>query len=102
VPSRRWRKSVQWRRGGVACIGEASRRWQRPSLDRIRGKDVGGVTGGAVNLVLRASAPTFLYSAVRRGPTNHVGLGVPDQGARTRSKRPLGLTGGRSNLTFSP
>jgi hypothetical protein len=45
-------------------------------------------------------APTFIYSAVT-GLTNHVGLGAPNQSARTRPKRSLGLTGGRSNLTFS-
>jgi uncharacterized protein YukE len=28
--------SVQWRWGGVAGVGEAFHRWQRPSLDRIR------------------------------------------------------------------
>jgi hypothetical protein len=47
-------------------------------------------------------APTSIYSTVFRGPTNHVGLGAPDQDARARPKRPLGLTGGRSNLTLSP
>jgi hypothetical protein len=29
-------KVVQWRRGGVASVGEASPHWQRPSLDRVR------------------------------------------------------------------
>jgi hypothetical protein len=42
VPSaRRQRQSVEteavkWCRGGVAGVGEASRRLQRPSLDRVR------------------------------------------------------------------
>jgi hypothetical protein len=29
-------KKVQWRRGDVAGVGEASHRWQQPSLDRVR------------------------------------------------------------------
>ena len=41
--------------------------------------------------------PPLIYSAVRRGPTNHIGLGAPDQGARQGPIRPLGHIGGRSN-----
>jgi hypothetical protein len=33
------------------------------------------------------------------GPTNHVGLGARDQGARTRPKKPLGLMVEDQNLT---
>ena len=41
--------------------------------------------------------PPLIYSAVRRGPTNHIGLGAPDQGASQGPTRPLGHIGGRSN-----
>ena len=44
---------------------------------------IGGVLGNAVNLVLRAPAPTSVNIALPQGPTNHKGLGAPDQGALT-------------------
>ena len=58
--------------------------------------DVGGETGGAVNLVLRAPAPTSLYSAGHRGPPTMRRLGAPDQGTDQRSGGSLDPHGRRS------
>ena len=81
----RQRRSM--RRGDVVetvmqCSGDdevsgASRRWLRALSDRSR------VCRWGLQLTvnLEPPAPTSLYSAVRRGPTNHVGLGAPDQDA---------------------
>jgi hypothetical protein len=60
-----------------------------------------GSDGSGQPRVESQPVPTSIYSAVWRRSTNHVGLGAPDQGARARPERPLGLTGGRSNLTHS-
>ena len=86
--------ALQWR-----CRGEvvqrrrrpgdgASRRWLRPSLDQVR--FCRWAWRLTVNLVLRAAGPTSFYSAVRRGPTNHVGLSALDQGARSRPNSAVG------------
>jgi hypothetical protein len=56
----------------------------------------------AVNLVLRAPAPTSVYIALPQGPTNHIWLDALDQGARGVIDRPLGAIDREINLTFSP
>jgi hypothetical protein len=79
----------------VAGVGGASRRWQRP-FSRS-GLGLGMLVGNWLRGEPRYSSPgppPPIYTAVRRGPTNHIGLGAPDQGARTRPKRPLGLMEG--------
>jgi hypothetical protein len=45
----------------------------------------------AVNLVLRAPAPTSVNIALPQGPTNHIRLDAPDQGARGGVDRVVGL-----------
>ena len=47
------------------------------SVDRLG--YVGGVCGSRRTSYLESSAPISIYSVVRWGSTNHVGLGVPDQ-----------------------
>ena len=65
--------------------------------------DFGGESGGAVNLVPCAPAPTSLYIAGHRGPPTIERLGAPDQGAnRSGPDGPLSPLGGEINLTFSP
>ena len=80
---------------GVAVVGVAWRRgwWRFPSLAApltIGLGFVGGVCGSRRTSCFEPPAPTSIYSTVRRGPTNHVGLGAPDQGARTRPKKAVG------------
>jgi hypothetical protein len=79
----------------------ASCHWLRPFSDRDRGMSVGKWRLRWTSYQ-EPSSPTFIYNAVWRGPTNHVGLDAPDQGVRTRLKRSLGLMVGNQNLTFSP
>jgi hypothetical protein len=43
---------------------------------------VGGLKSNVVNLVLRVPAPTSVNIALPQGPTNHIRLDAPDQGAR--------------------
>jgi hypothetical protein len=45
----------------------------------------------AVNLVLRAPAPTSVYIALPQGPTNHIRLDALDQGANQGLDRVVGL-----------
>jgi hypothetical protein len=69
-----------------AGVSGASRRWQRTLLDRL---GLGCRWGDWRRGEPRTSNPgphLSFYSAVRRGPTNHVGLGASDQDARTRPK----------------
>ena len=61
-------------------VSGASRRWLRALLDRSSVLSVGFAAHGEPRALSRRP-PTSLYSAVRRGPTNHVGLGAPDQDA---------------------
>jgi hypothetical protein len=69
--------AAQRRRGGGA-----SRRFSAALLDWIRVMNVGGETAVAVNLVLSAPAPTFLFIALHDGgPPTIIGLGAPDHGA---------------------
>jgi hypothetical protein len=65
----------------------------------IRVRNVGGELALWWTSYLEPRPPPPIYSAVRRGSTNHIGLGASDQGARTRPKRPLGLIAGDQNLT---
>jgi hypothetical protein len=64
--------------------------------------DIGWVTGGAVNIILRAPAPTSLYSTGHKGPPTIRGLDAPDQGASQRARQAVGLDRVEINLTFSP
>jgi hypothetical protein len=52
---------------------------------------VGGSKSNAVNLVLRAPAPTSVNIALPQGPTNHIRVDAPDQGAREGVDRVVGL-----------
>ena len=63
--------------------------------------DIGGESGGAVNLVPCAPAPTSLYIAGHRGPPTIRGLGAPDQGAGQGARRAVGLDRYEINLTAS-
>jgi hypothetical protein len=51
-----------------------------------------------VNLLLRAPAPTSVNIALPQGPTNHIQLDAPDQGARGVIDRPLGTIDREINL----
>jgi hypothetical protein len=65
-------------------------------------RSVGSVSGSmaiTVNLVLRASGPTSVYIVLPQGPTNHIRLDAPDQGARGVIDRPLGTIDREINLT---
>jgi hypothetical protein len=53
----------------------------------------------AVNLLLRAPTPTSVNIALPQGPTNHIRLDAPDQGARGVIDRPLGTIDQEINLT---
>ena len=75
------------RSSGDGGVGVASYRWQHSSLDRIR-FSVSGSRRLPDNLVARAMNPTYLYSAVRQGPTNRIRVGRPRSGRR--SKGPIG------------
>jgi hypothetical protein len=55
-----------------------------------------------MNLILYDLAPTSVYIALPQGPTNHIRLDAPDQGARGVIDRPLGTIDREINLTFSP
>jgi hypothetical protein len=55
-----------------------------------------------VKLVPRAGRPSPLYIAQCDGVHQPCRVGRPDQGARTRPKRPLGLMVGDQNLTRAP
>jgi hypothetical protein len=44
-----------------------------------------------VNLILCALAPTSVYIALPQGPTNHIRLDAPDQGANQGLDRVVGL-----------
>ena len=58
----------------------ASRRWLRAFFE-IGIRVCRWEYGSRSTSYLEPPAPTSLYSAVRREPTNHVELGAPDQGA---------------------
>jgi hypothetical protein len=62
--------------------------WLALTLDRI-GISVGQLA--TTNLVLRALAPTSVNIALPQGPTNHIQLDAPDQGARGGVDRVVGL-----------
>jgi hypothetical protein len=53
--------------------------------------DIGGSMAIAVNLVLRAPAPTSVYIALPQGSTNHIRLDAPDQDARGGVDQVVGL-----------
>ena len=92
------RTSMQSRRGvavTTARVSGASRRWLR-ALFEIGIRVCRWVCGSRRTSCFEPPAPTSIYSVVRRGPTNHVGLGAPDQGARPRPNRPLVLLVRRS------
>jgi hypothetical protein len=63
---------------------------------------IGGSMAIVVNLVMRAPTPTSVYIALPQGPTKHIRLDTPDQGARGVIDRPLGTIDREINLTFSP
>jgi hypothetical protein len=65
-----------------------------PLLDR--GREYRWGVAAEVNLVPRAGRPPPLYIAQYDGPTNHVGLGALDQGARNKAQKAVGPNGGRS------
>ena len=88
------------RSGGVVGVGGASCRWQRPSRIGLGLEYRWGVWLRGEPRISSPSSSSSFYSAMRRGPTNYVGLGTLDQGARTRSEKPLGLSGKRDQLTI--
>jgi hypothetical protein len=72
----RWHRARVMKQDVRGGNGGASHRSSAPSIARV----VGGVCGGADNLIPRAVAPPPLYSIVRRGPTNHGSVGHPRPG----------------------
>jgi hypothetical protein len=78
--------------------GGASRRWLRPSL-MIGIRVVGGETGGSGEPRTECPDPHLSFiCAVRRGPPVMDGLGAPDQGASSRSKKAVGSSMDRRSI----
>ena len=73
----RWRRRSQWVFPSLVAL----------SLDRVR-FSYWWVMAAPVNLVVRALISTYLYSAVQQGPTNHIRIGRPRSGRRSKG---LGL-----------
>ena len=85
------------REEGVVVGGASREHYANP---RSEG-DLGGESGGAVNLVPCAPSPTSLYITGHRGSPTIERLGAPDQGAnRSGPDGPLSPLGGEINLTL--
>jgi hypothetical protein len=73
-----------------------------PSTNPRSVGSVGGSRGNAVNLVLRAPAPTSVYIALPQGPTNHISVGRPRSGRERGVGSSRWTRSSEINLTFSP
>jgi hypothetical protein len=82
---------VQWRRVALLASVELPVAGSAPLFDRVRVRMLVGVIGGAVNLVPRAPAPTFLFIALCDGAHQPCRVGHPRSGRENKAQRSLGL-----------
>jgi hypothetical protein len=86
---------MQCRRGGVAGVGEASRRWQRPSLDRLGlGCRWGEWRRGQPHTA--SPGPQLSFIVMCDGGHQPCRVGRPRSGRENKAQRPFDLLVWRS------